>query len=66
MRRREEQVAIQNAGKIEARKREDVLEQERATAEKKIRIEEERKDREENKRRRVKEEWQKNGKLAEE
>jgi len=66
MKRREEQVAIENAGKIEARKREDALEQERATAEKKIRMEEERKDREENKRRRVKEEWQKNAKLAEE
>jgi len=35
MRKREEQVAIQNAGKIEARKREDTLEQERVTAEKK-------------------------------
>jgi len=38
MRRREEQVAMQNAGKIEARKREDLLEQERATAEKKIQM----------------------------
>jgi len=66
MRRREEQVAMQNAGKMEARKREDILEQERATADKKIQAEEERKDREENKRRRVKEEWQKSVKLAEE
>jgi len=49
-------VAIQNAGKIEARKREDTCEQERATAEKKMWMEEERKDREDNKRRRVKEE----------
>jgi len=59
-------VAIQNAGKVDARKREDIFEQEWATAEKKIQMEEERKDREENKRRRVKEEWQKNVKLGEE
>jgi len=66
MRKREEQVTIQNAGKIDARKREDAIEQERATAEKKICMEEEHKDREENKRRRVLKEWQKNAKLAEE
>jgi len=65
MRRREEQVVIQNAGKVEARKREDILEQERAAAEKKIQAEGERKDREENKRRRVKEEWQKSVKVVE-
>jgi len=46
MRKREEQVAIQNAGKIEARKREDTLEQERVTAEKKMWMGEERKNRE--------------------
>jgi len=34
MRKREEQVAIQNAGKIEARKRENTLEQEMVTARK--------------------------------
>jgi len=46
MRKREEQVAIQNAGKIEARKREDTMEPERVTAEKKKWMEEERKNRE--------------------
>jgi len=66
MRKREEQVAIQNAGKIVARKREETLEKERLAAEKKMWMEEERKDRDENKRKRVKEEWQKNAKIAEE
>jgi len=66
MRKREEQVAIQNAGKIVARKREETLEQERLTAEMKMWMEEERKDRNENKRKSVKEEWQKNAKIAEE
>jgi len=60
------QVLVQNAGKIEARKRGETLEQERVTAEKKMWMEEERKDREQNKRKRVKEEWQKNEKIAEE
>jgi len=65
MRRREEQVAIQNAGKIEARKREDLLEQERATAEKKLQLEEQQKNKNE-KRRRVREEWQRQTRLVEE
>jgi len=64
MRRREEQVAIQNAGKIEARKRKNVLEQKKATAEKKIQMEEERKDRDE-KKKRAREEWQRQTKLVE-
>jgi len=36
-------VAVQNAGKVEARKKEGMLEQERATAEKKILVEEQQK-----------------------
>jgi len=63
MRRREEQVTVQNADKLEARKREDVLEQERTTAEKKIWAEQQKKDNEQ-KKKRVKEEWQR--KLLEE
>jgi len=65
MKRREEQVAIQNAGKIEARKREELLEQEREAAEKKIQLGEQQKAREE-KKKRAKEDWQKQLKLVEE
>jgi len=36
MRRREVQIELQKEGRAEARKREELLEQERATAEKKI------------------------------
>jgi len=43
MRKREEQLAVQNAGKAEARKKEEGLEQERANAEKKIQAEEQQK-----------------------
>jgi len=63
MERREEQVAVQNAGKVEARKRGDVLEQERAAAEKKMWAEQQKKDNDE-KKKRAKEEWQR--KLMEE
>jgi len=66
MRQREEQVAIQNAGRVVAKKREDMLEQEKTTAKKKIQTKEERREREDDKRWRVKEEWQKSVKLAEE
>jgi len=65
MRRREEQVAIQNTGKIDARKREELLEQESATAEKKIQLEEQQKNKVE-KSRKIKEDWQKNLRLVEE
>jgi len=57
MKRREEQVTVQNAGKVEARKRGDVLEQERAAAEKKMWAEQQKKDSDE-KKKRAKEEWQ--------
>jgi len=65
MRRKEVQVDIKNAGKTEAKKREELLEEERATAEKKIQGEELQKAREE-KKRKVKEEWQKKMRLLEE
>jgi len=65
MRIREEQVAVQNAGKVEARKREEMLEQERATVEKKIQVEKQQKNKAE-KSRKVKEEWQINMRLVEE
>jgi len=65
MKRREEQVAIQNAGKIEARKRDELLEQEKEAAEKKIQLGEQQKAREE-KKKRAKEDWQKQLKLVEE
>jgi len=58
MKQREEQVAVQNAGKVEARKRKDVLEQERAAAEKKMWAEQQKKDNDQ-KKKRVEEEWQK-------
>jgi len=47
MRRREVQVEILNEGKIEARRRDESLEQERATAEKKMNLEEQQKTRNE-------------------
>jgi len=50
-------VTVQNAGKVEARKREDVLEQERAAAEKKMWAEQQKKDNDE-KKKRAKEELQ--------
>jgi len=59
MRRREEQVAIQNVGKVDARKREELLEQERATAEKKIQLEEQQKNK-------AKKEQENKGRVAEE
>jgi len=65
MRKREEQVEIQNAGKIEARKREELLEQEREAAEKKIQLGEQQRAREK-KKRRAKEDWQKQIKAVEE
>jgi len=65
MKRREEQVDVQNAGKAEARKREEKLEQDRATAEKKILLEEQQKNKAE-KSRKAKDEWQKNMRLVEE
>jgi len=65
MRKREVQVEILNAGKVDARKREELLEFKRVAAEKKTRLEEQQKSREE-KKRRAKEEWQKNVRLAEE
>jgi len=65
MRRREEQVAIQNAGKVDAKKREELIEQERATAEKKIQLEEQHRNNAE-KNRKIKEERQKNLRLVEE
>jgi len=63
MRRREEQVEIQNAGTADAKKREELLEQGRVAAEK-IQLKEQQKNREE-KKRRVKEEWRKQVKLIE-
>jgi len=63
MKRREEQVAVQNASKVEARKREDVFKQERAAAEKKMWADQQKKDNDQ-KKKRVKEEWQR--KLLEE
>jgi len=59
MRRREEQVAVQNAGKTDARKRDDILELERAAAQKKLWAEQQKSDSNQ-KKKRAKEEWQKN------
>jgi len=53
MRRREEQVAVQNAGKADSRKREEILELERAAAEKKVWVEQQKK-------KKAREEWQRN------
>jgi len=57
MKRREDQVVIQNVGKLEARKIEDAFEQERAASEKKMLAEQQKKDSDE-KKKRAKEEWQ--------
>jgi len=59
MKRREEQEAVQNAGKINARKREDILELERAAAEKTLWAEQQRKDSDQ-KKKTAREEWQRN------
>jgi len=64
VRRREVQLAVQKDGKAEARKREELLEEERAPAEKKTQLEEQQKAKEE-KKMRVKEEWQRKLKLSE-
>jgi len=63
MKRKEEQVAVQNAGRVEAKKREDGFEQERAAAEKKMWAEQQKKDNDE-KKKRAKVVWQR--KLIEE
>jgi len=65
MRRSKVKVEILNEGKIEARRREKSLEQERATAEKKIHLEEQQKTRDE-KKKRVREEWLRQTRLVEE
>jgi len=65
MKRREEQVAVQNEGKVDARKRKELLEQERATAEKKIQLEEQQKNKAE-KSRKIREECQNNLRMVEE
>jgi len=64
LRRREEQVGIENVERVDAKKREELLEQERVAAEKKIILEEQQKVREDNKRR-VREEWQKQLEITE-
>jgi len=63
VRRIEVQLEVHQDGKAEARKREELLEEERATAEKKIQLEEQEKAKEE-KKKKVKEEWQKKLKLS--
>jgi len=65
MKRREKQVVVQNAGRLDAKKIEELLEQERATAEKKIQLEEQQKNKAE-KSRKIKEEWQNNLRMVEE
>jgi len=65
LRRREEQVGIKNVKRVDAKKREELLEQERVAAQKKIQLEEQQKVRDD-KKRRVREEWQKQLKITEE
>jgi len=65
VRRREVQVEVQKAGNAEARKREELLEEERVKAEKKIQVEEQKRIRED-KKKKVREEWQIIVKRAEE
>jgi len=65
LKRREEQVEIKNAERINAQKKREVLEQERVAAEKKIQLEEQQKARED-KKKKVREEWQRQLKITEE
>jgi len=65
VRKREVQLEVQEKGRVEARKRDQLLEQEMATAEKKIQLEEQQRNKDE-KKRKIMEEWQKNLRLVEE
>jgi len=62
---REIQLAVQKDGKAEARKKEELLKEERATAQKKIQLEEHQKAKEA-KKRKVRKEWQKSLRMVEE